>query len=297
MMEMFDKRSNKERIGHLNKSETLYHLKEAEEFLFRTLKRFGNKVAISYDVIANEIPYFKTLNYTEWAHCLMVHPLQQELRLKQVTDAYNDNAEIKTDFIEYFRNKVLNGTNNKYDHIPKELDPDTVYRKNLVVLVGSNKLKERVCLNKLKWIKTNYDGEVFFKPHPITTHQFVGELKDLFGSDTVLDRDSNMYAYMLRADTVFTTHMTESATYAICLDKTIEPIDVYHKAEQGSFYHINKFLFTESEPKVWLNRVLNSHKCGVFNPEIELHWKDKLESYIEYILQTRDSFKNKYITK
>ena len=295
-MEMFDKKSNKERIGHLRKSETLMHLKEVESYLYSALKKSRTKVVLSYDVIANEIPYFKTLNYTEWAHCVTVHPLQQELRMRQMMDAYSDNAEIIVDYVEYFKNKVLGGTSNKYDHIKPESE-DKEYRKNLVVLVGSNKLKERICLNKLKWVKNHYDGEVFCKPHPITTHQVVGELKDLFGSDTMLDRDADMYSYLKNADTIFTSHMTESATYAVCLDKNIEPIDVYNKVEQGSFYHINKFLFTVPNPKEWLNRTLNSPKSGIFNPEVDKNWEEKVDQYLEYILEVRESYKNKYIAK
>lgn len=292
---MFDKKSNEERLGPLKKSPTLDHLKEVEKYLFKVLKNY--KFTASYDVIANEVPFFKTLNYTEWAHCITIHPLQQELRMKQMMDAYNDNAPITVDYVEYLRNKILNGTSNKYSHINSDINADKEYRKNLVVLVGSNKLKERICLNKLKWINNTCKNTVFFKPHPITKYQLVGELKDLFGSTNVLDRDYDMYAYLLKADTIYTSHMSESAAYAVCLDKVIEPIDVYNRVEQGSFYHINKFLFTEDNPKEWLNRTLNSHKSGIINPEIDPNWKEKVDSYLEYINSVREKFKFKYIAK
>lgn len=293
---MFDEKSNKERIGYLKKSASLSHLKEAEAYLFTALRKLRTNVEISYDVIANEIPYFKTFNYTEWAHSLIVHPLQQELRMRQMQDAYDDNAEVKIDYVEYFKNRVLSGHSNKYQHIESNIgDTTKPYKKYLVVLVGSNKLKDRICLNKLKWIKKQYDDQVLFKPHPITTHQVVGELKDLFGSATILDRDEDMYAYLVNAEVVFTSHMSESATYAVCLGKQIEPIDIYNKVEQGSFYHINKFLFTAEDPKYWLNRTLNSPKCGIVNPEIDPNWKEKIDQYLYYILKVRESYRNKYI--
>jgi hypothetical protein len=291
-MDMFNKQSIKERVGEtIKKSETLNHLKEVEKYHLNAVKKY--KIETSYDVIANELPYFKTLNYTEWAHSFIIHPLNQELRIKQMEDAYKDNAEITIDWADYFKTRITEGQSNKYSHIV----PDTTNkpREVLVVLVGSNKLKERICLNKLKWIKNHYEDEVYFKPHPLTTYALIGELKDVFGGDTVLDRDCDMYQFLLKANTVFTSHMSESAVYAVSLDKKIEPIDVYNKVEQGSFYHINKFLFTQENPKEWVNRTLNSYKCGIINPEIDSDWKKRIDNYLEYIFEERNKYKNKYV--
>lgn len=292
---MFNKQAQKERIGDIKKSTTLDHLREVEKYFQNAIKKY--RIEVSYDVIANEIPYFKTLNYTEWAHCFMMHPLQQELRMKQMVDAYNDDAEITADFVQFFADKIRKGQSNKYQHIQSEVGNELKGREYLVVLVGSNKLKERICLNKLRWIKDQHEDEVYFKPHPLTTYQLVGELKDLFGNDSVLDRDADMYAYMLQSETVYTSHMSESAVYAVCLDKQIDPIDVYNKVEQGSFYHINKFLFDSENPKLWVNRTLNSYKSGIINPLIEPKWKNKVDQYLDYVMLLRDKYKNKYVEK
>lgn len=291
---MFNQKSMKERVGSdIKKSTTLYHLKEVEKYFINAMRRY--KIEVAYDVIANEVPYFKTLNYTEWAHSFIMHPLTQELRVKQLMDAYNDNNEIKVDWIEYFKNRITEGQSNKYSHIKK--NENFKPRENLVVLVGSNKLKERICLNKLRWIKDRYEDDVYFKPHPLTTYQLVGELRDMFGADTILDRDEDMYSYLMNANTIFTSHMSESAIYAVALGKQIEPIDVYNKVEQGSFYHINKFLFFEDNNQEWVNRAFNSPKCGIINPEIEENWKQKIDEYLNYISDLRDKYKNKYIVK
>jgi hypothetical protein len=293
-MDMFNKKSMNERIGDIQKNDSLNHLKEVEKYWLRSIKNLrSRKVETAYDVMANELPYFKTFNYTEWAHCFITHPMQQKLREKQITDAYNENAEIKHDWAAYFRDRITNQHSNKYTHIKRDENPE--YRENIVVLVGSNKLKERICLNKLKWIRDQFDDDVYFKPHPLTTYQLVGELKDLMGNDNVLDRDADMYDYLLHADTVWASHMTESAVYAISLDKQLEPIDVYQKVHQGSFYHINMHLFEEENPKEWLNRTLNSSKCGVFNPEVDENWKQRMDEYLEYIMEEREKFKDKYI--
>lgn len=291
MPDMFNKRSMEERIGEMEKSTTLYHLKEVEKYFLKTIKKY--KIEHAYDVIANELPYFKTFNYTEWAHSFIIHPLQQEMRLWQMEEAYADKCEHKVDYVDYFKNRILNKQSNKYNHIIDNVDVE--YRENIVVLVGSNKLKERICLNKLNWIKETYEDDVFFKPHPLTTHQLVGELKDMFGEDMVLERDADMYDYMVHADTVFTSTMSESAVYAAALGKDIEPIDAYQEADRGSFYHINRYLFLSEDPAEWVNTTLNSYKSGIINPEVDEKWQEKMRDYLDYMMDKRDKFKDKYV--
>lgn len=290
-MEMFEEQSMKERIGSLKKNNSLLVLQEVEDYFLKKVRRYD--FVASYDVIANEIPYFKTLNYTEYAHCITIHPLNQELRLKQMADAYADNSPIELDYVQFFKDLILNKNPNKY----QEMINDKEYEKrpNLVVLVGSNKLKERICLNKLRYVSNKHGNDVWFKPHPITTHTIIGEIMDLFGEDKILPRNANLYSFLVDADVIYTTHMSESAMYTIVLDKQIEPIDVYHKAEQASFYHINKNLFTEKNPKEWVNRTFNSYKSGIINPVLDPNWKKRIDDYLEYIDEIKESYKYKYI--
>ena len=45
------------------------------------------------------------------------------------------------------------------------------------------------------WIRDTHDTDVYFKPHPITTHAFIGEMKDLLGEKRVLPRDIDLYQF------------------------------------------------------------------------------------------------------
>ena len=289
--EMFNEKSMKERIGTMQKNISLLVLQEVEDYFFKRIKKYDFDP--TYDVIANEIPYFRNMCYTEYAHCFIMHPLNQELRLKQIMDAYNDNVEVEYDYANHFKDFVLNKNPNKYLNMVN--DKEYPKRSNLVVLVGSNKLKERLCLNKLRYISNKCGNDVWFKPHPITTHSLIGEIMDIFGEEKILPRNANLYSFLVDADVVYTTHMSESVLYSVCLDKQVEPTDVYQKAEQASFYHINKWLFTEKNPKEWVNRTFNSYKSGIINPVIDPNWKTKLDNYLEYIDEIRESYKNKYI--
>jgi hypothetical protein len=290
-MEMFDPKVLKERIGDMKKSSTLNVLEDVEEYLLRKLKKYD--FVGSYDVIANELPYFKTLNYTEYAHCFIMHPLCQDLRVRQIVDAYDAKEYTDLDYVTYFKDKILNNSANKYQNMTNDKDYET--RQNLVVLAGSNVLKDRICLNKLKWIAKTHEHNVWFKPHPITTHAVIGELKDLLGEENILPRSANMYYFLMNSERVYSSHISESALYSVALDKILEPSDVYNRIEQGSFYHINKFLFTTNNPKEWVNKTFNSYKSGIINPAIDENWKEKIDNYLEYINDIRESYKNKYI--
>ena len=288
-MEMFNKASIKERIGDIKKSNTLLHLRDCEKHFLKLAKKY--RIETAYDVVANELPYFKTIQYTEWAHCFSMNPLQQVLRTKQTRDAYADNAEITSDFITYFKDKATNGTSNKYEHIK---DHDVAPKKHLIIPVGSNKLKETICANKLCYLRDTYKDEIWFKPHPLTTHALVGELKDMLG-DIVLDRDINMYKLLLDCEVAHVSHMTESAVYAVALGKDIDPIDVYNTVERASFYHINSGLFAADDPAHWIQKVLNSPKSGIVNPEVQDDWEIRMEEYFEYILDEREKHKFAYV--
>ena len=58
-MEMFNPKVLKERIGHLKKAKNLEHLEEVEKYFLSKIDDLGWEA--SYDVIAQEMPYFKTM--------------------------------------------------------------------------------------------------------------------------------------------------------------------------------------------------------------------------------------------
>lgn len=293
-MKMNNEREKNIRIGpDLQKNDALKFTKEVESYFLAQVKQYPTEV--DYDVIADELPYFKTFNYTEYAHCFIMHPLQLELRVAQMQEAYNDNVEQKVNYIEFFKDRILNHDANKY----KDRKDSSIYeaREAIVVLPGSNKLKETICLNKMKYIRDIHGKNVWFKPHPMTQHRMIGELMDLMGEHLVLPRGVNLYELLRNDDTkiIYSSVLSESAMFATALRKQLEPVDVYSKMPRGSFYHINKFLFFESNPQEWVNRTFNSHKSGVICPFIDPDWRKKIDMYLEYAHNVRNKYKNKFL--
>ena len=187
-MEMFNKKQLDKRIGPLKKSKNLDELEQIEGYVIRKCSELG--IETSYDVMAEEMPYFKTMAYTEFATNFYLQPLNVKLRDEQMVDAWNDNVKKPDDWSSYLINNVIKKNANKYQNRKEKFD-DWPAKDYLVVLPGSNKVKTNVCLNRMKQISKSHGNNVYFKPHPITTHQIVGELKDFFGEENILPKDSN----------------------------------------------------------------------------------------------------------
>lgn len=292
-MEMFNKKVLAERIGPLKKNDKLNDLEQVERYVIKKCKELG--LEHSYDVIAEEMPYFRTMGYTEYATNFMMQPLNLKMRMGQVTDAYDDNVDDVQDWASYFRANIESKTANKYQERNEEFERYS-NKSVLVVLPGSNKLKSNCCLNKLIAIAKEHKGDIYFKPHPITTHAVIGEIKDLFGEESILPRDIDVYHFLQKAEKVYTTHISETALYAIMLGKQVEPIDVWNNIHQGSFYTVNAPLFDNKDNgDEWVNRVFSSPKSGIINPAIDLDWRSKVDQYFEYIFNKRKYYKGWYL--
>ena len=293
-MEMFNKKELDKRIGPLKKNKQLYELETIEGYVIRKCSELG--LESSYDVLAEEMPYFKTMGYTEFATNFYMQPLNLKQRNEQLADAWNSKPESVEDYASYLINNIQKNTANKYTDRSEDFDryPPKDY---LVVLPGSNKIKTNICLNRLREIKKKHGDNIYFKPHPITTHQIIGELKDFFGEQCILPRTIDMYYYMQKAEGVYTTHISESAIYAALLGKRIEPIDVWNNIMHGSFSCINSYLFTHQDNiKEFINKTFSSHKSGIVNPHVDKDWRTKVDKYFDYIMEKREVYKDWFIT-
>jgi hypothetical protein len=292
-MEMFNRKELDKRIGPLKKNKKLYDLEAVEGYVIRKCSELG--IETSYDVMAEEMPYFKTMGYTEFATNFYLQPLNLKIRNEQMMDAFNDNVKNPDDWSGYLVKNILDKNANKYQKRKEKFD-DYPAKDFLVVLPGSNKVKTNVCLNRMKQISKSHGDNVYFKPHPITTHQIVGELKDFFGEENILDKNLDMYYYLQKAKHVYTTHISESAIYAAVLGKGISPIDVWNNIGHGSFACINNHLFTHQKNiKEYINKCFSSPKSGIINPAVDKDWKGKVDKYFEYVTAKRDVYQNWFI--
>lgn len=291
-MKMFNEENNRTHIGHLKKADNLKSLEPVEKYFLKSVKK--HKLEWDYDCVADEVPWFRTFSYCEFAGCFMMYPLAPILRNRQIREAYEDSY-LSVDYIKYLKSRIETKSSNKYKN---RVSTNLPHREHLIIPVGGNKLKETVCINKVKYIVDSHKDNVYLKPHPLTEHRLVGELKDILGDDVVLDRDVDVYELLPEAKVVHTSHRSESIVYATALGKEIDCIDTYQKANEGSFFHVADPLFearTIEDRQRWIQRIFNSYKSGIVNPDLDEDWQAKIDNYLAYILTMRDEYKNKYV--
>lgn len=293
-MEMFNKKVLDQRIGPLKKSKNLHVLEDVEGYVLRKCQEIG--LEHSYDVMAEEMPYFKTMGYTSYGTSFILQPLNLMLRTEQVTEAASaTDTEQLFNYAGYLKNNIEKNIANKYQDREQNFK-NYKHKDYLVVLPGSNKLKKNCCLNKMKHIAREHKGNIYFKPHPICTHAIIGEIKDMFGEESILPRNIDVYHFLKKAKKVYTTHISESCLYAVALGKQVEPIDVYQEVHRGSFYVYNKELYRNQKDGIdWINKTFSNYKSGVINPTIEKDWKKKVDKYFDYMKAKRQAFKHWYI--
>ena len=286
---MFNLEDWRKRIGtRVTKTAFLGELKQVEDYFVDGCIERGLDAV--YDITADENPDFKTMGYTEWASSFIAYPLNNNLRKDMITDAELDNVEV-IDWSSYFDSVIESNNANKYTDRQK---PRQIPRKNLVVLVGSNVMREIVSLVKLVEIKDR--GDVYFKPHPLTTHEIIGIMKDNLGEENVLPRDLDMYHFLNKAEKVYGTYYTEAMLYASVQEKDIEPIELRHRGERAGFFHLNRWLFRlKGNKRDRINKMLSSPCSGVFNPRIDKDWRNKVDLFLDYMMEQKEFFNGWYI--
>lgn len=291
---LVDKELHQQCLGDLKLSDHIYSLVEVEQYIIKECTR--RKVFWSYDVTADEPHPFYTINYSTFAGMIKMTPLQPDFALQQMYIASRNN-NVNADYVQYLRDRVLEGKANKYN---RNTQPVKDSLEAIVVLPGDNKIKTHVCRRKLKRILERHQDRVILKPHPLTTPKIVNELKELIGASDhhFAPIESDLYEILPTADTVYTSHLSESAIYATVLGKYISPIDQFQTTRQpGSFRHINQILFNEPNAIDLINPMFSSPISGIICPSIESDWRTKVDQYLDYMLDIREYTKDFYVTE
>lgn len=275
-----DTEGNKKHIGtEIQFAEHVSKLSCVEKYFREQCLSKG--VEVSYDCIAGEAPYFKTLNYTTFAGLFICHPLQFELSFLQIQDALMDDLDA-TGHLEFVKTKHKSG---KYDGAKIPFSESREY--NLAVLTGGNKFQT---LNWNELLKlSNAETPLVVKPHPVSTAEDLDEIQRRLPRAVMAPRLSQLYPIIEGASKVYTTHVSETALTARMLGKHTDFIDLYPHCMTGSFSHITYPLLSKRISLDQLNKVFASAKSGVIHPEVDTLWEDKVDAYLDYILLQRNN--------
>ena len=284
----------KEAFEQATPKESILKLSEVEQVFEDMMLAKMPEVEISHDCIANENPDYKTINFTTYAGCFIMHPLNYNLSQQQMIDALGEPDQKTADrFKEYFIDKINNTNANKYVQVKEK---PTEYVDELIVLPGSDKLKKFVDMIKLKRLRETVPS-LGIKPHPLTNEGDYKEQCGFFSNSVNYKGSTDLYDILKKANTIHTTHLSESAMYAAVLHKNIGNIDKYFKRDECSFFHINSLIFGRCKDTAHVNvlKAFSDYRSGVIQPLVDNNWVDKLEKYIDYVKHVKQLNVGRYV--
>ena len=291
---MFDKNFTKKHIGtDIAFRNRLKNLEEVEDYFLSKCESVG--IDYSFDCMADENTYFKTINYTTYAGMFIMHPLSLSLQIFQMYDAKADNLA-SAGHVEWVERNLKEGVASKYvtktgdEFSIKQHDPYT----SVMVLAGSNKVFEHTSKVKLERLTRKLGSKLILKPHPITDDKTLREIIKNKGDAQIADKHEDVYSIIKKSDNVYTTHISETALTGLILGKKVFPMDPFRKRLVGSFFHINHFCFSETNPLDVVSSIFASPKSGVVHPDVDSDWKGKIDSYFDYIMTQRKIQKSYY---
>ena len=273
-------------------------LHEAEKYLIERCNQLNIK--LSFDCSAYERQNWDTLNYTNYCGMMYITTLCNDLDLVQLYDALVDNIK-PVGHIDFIRNNIKNKVANKYImNNDSEFKNSDTQAKVVCILPGHNKFPQ-LCRTKIKTIANHYKGDLLFKLHPICENNIlenIGFFDSVYESGCkVANQLTNMYELIEKAEHVLSTHASETALTSLILGKTIEPIDKFDERKNHGFAAINHFCYTYQFDNAieQLDKIFASFKSGIIHPDIDKDWKGKIDMYLQYILNKRNSQDGFYV--
>jgi len=291
---MFDEKESVLRYGELALSEYYSNFKECENFLFEEMTKY--QTGVTFDMAANEQPFFSTIGYTNFSEMFSLKTLSHEINHLQIKECFVNPEPIEIDFFTYFKNKYLDDKKlGKY--LGQKTEISVSEFESVVVLPGGNKM-HIVCGNKIKHILKEHGTKAIFKLHPLTSKKQIEDFINILPAyATVISGNECLYEYIKQSEIVYTTHSSESAFLACCMGKKISPIDAFQYKNSGTFAPISDFLFNYENTDVIINKIFNNYRSGIFHPILDKNWKEKMTKYLEWIHKRRAMMKNSYFDR
>lgn len=143
------------------------------------------------------------------------------------------NSDIKID--EERIAKIMDNLQNKY-----YLRPSNKFYEKVLFLPGSNLLCKPKCIDIRRCDKLVKEGYII-KPHPITAHIFVAELKARYGADKVLGKKEGGHELLLNASEIGTAQNSEMGITAFLLGKKVQMISHPVKERQKALLTYESF--------------------------------------------------------
>ena len=270
--------------------ERLQELHKVEKYFVEQCNK--KNIPVSFDCSAKERVNWNTLNYTSYNGMMWISPLSPYAALNQLIDALSDNLE-PVGHIEFIKSNIEKNISSKYILTDKSkkfklYDEDAPFEATCI-LPGHNKYNT-LCKRKLRTITKHWGSNLVYKVHPITDLEHAKKIgfDDFFNEARIASRTVDMYDLIKRSSHIYSTHVSETALTSLILEKTVEPIDNFDNRLNGGFGPISHFCYTYPDALAKLNKIFASYKSGIVHPTVDNNWKEKINKYLDYLIERRE---------
>ena len=192
------------------------------------------------------------------------------------------NSDIKID--EERIDKVMKNLQNKY-----YLHPSEKFHEKVIFLPGSNLLCKPDCIDIRRVEKLVEEGYVI-KPHPITAHIFIAELRAKFGYDKVLGKKEGGHELLLNATEIATAQNSEMGIVALLLEKDIRMVSHPVKKREKSLLTYESFYeaVAGTDAKKTILKLFSAKNSGIifdFDEDADERLEKYLANFWEYKIE------------
>ena len=183
----------------------------------------------------------------------------------------NSDIEIDEERIE----KIKGNLQNKYS-----LQWNTEFHEKVIFLPGSNLLSKGtvIDMNRVRaLVKEGYK----IKPHPITAHIFMAELRMAFGAENVLGKKEGGFELLMNCKEMATAQNSEMGLIALLLGKPIKLVSYPVEDREKNLLTYESFYesLAGTNAKDTILKLFSSKRSGIiFNFDEDA--KERLENYL-----------------
>tara|TARA_R100001510_G_scaffold57243_1_gene64722 strand:- start:257 stop:1150 length:894 start_codon:yes stop_codon:yes gene_type:complete len=171
--------------------------------------------------------------------------------------------------------KIKSNLQNKYS-----LQWNTEFHDKVIFLPGSNLLSKRTVID-MNRVKALVDEGWKIKPHPITAHVFMAELRIRFGKENVLGKKEGGFELLMNCKEVATAQNSEMGLIALLLGKPIRLVSYPVEKREKSLLTYESFYesLAGTNAKESILKLFSSKRSGIiFNFDEDA--KERLDNYL-----------------
>ena len=270
-----------QKIGNFAKRSIRNKWAESIEDMVRDLSPYP----ISYDVNSTQNTNFSEFAYTEIIGGVWITTQSLEVNCRLIDFASKENST--NDNLVALKDIV----SDKYE-LKIVQDADATL-KRVCFLPGHN-LLDVASVETISRL-AHEEGDVYFKPHPITNDDAIKLIATRVGWNRIIHKDISGFQVLNNCEEVYTSSASEMMITGTVLDKKVFNISNFFNEGSGTYHPISRVIFNSHkkgipEAKQSLNNIIDCEWSGIIFP-FHKNVEQRIKAYYKKALELRELYK------